>query len=43
MIKRTKEQRQIEIKTIIKKLNEIHLNTRYDVIHLIFLLYEKLY
>jgi len=36
MIKRTKEQRQIEIKTIIKKLNELHINTRYDGIKKLF-------
>ena len=28
IFKRTKEQRQNEVKTIIKKLNELHLNTR---------------
>jgi hypothetical protein len=36
MIKRTKEQRQNEIKTIIKKLNELHLNTNYDGIKTLF-------
>jgi len=36
MIKRTKEQRQNEIKTIIKKLNELHLNTSYDGIKTLF-------
>ena len=33
---RTKEQRQNEIKTIIKKLNELHLNTSYDGIKTLF-------
>ena len=33
---RTKEQRQNEIKTIIKKLNELHLNTSYDGIKQLF-------
>ena len=33
---RTKEQRQNEVKTIIKKLNELHLNTSYDGIKLLF-------
>ena len=32
IIKRTKEQRQNEVKTIIKKLNELHLTTSYDCI-----------
>ena len=36
MIKRTKEQRQNEVKTIIKKLNELHLNTSYDGIKTLF-------
>ena len=36
MYSRTKEQRQNEIKTIIKKLNELHLNTAYDGIKLLF-------
>jgi hypothetical protein len=36
MIKRTKEQRQNEVKTIIKKLNELHLNTSYDGIKILF-------
>jgi len=36
MIKRTKEQRQNEVKTIIKKLNELHLNTRYEGIKTLF-------
>jgi hypothetical protein len=36
MIKRTKEQRQNEIRTIIKKLNELHLNTSYDGIKIFF-------
>ena len=36
MIKRTKEQRQTEIRTIIKKLNELHLNTGYDGIKIFF-------
>ena len=36
MIIRTKEQRQNEIKTIIKKLNELHLNNSYDGIRLLF-------
>ena len=36
MIKRTKEQRQNEIRTIIKKLNELHLNTGYDGIKIFF-------
>ena len=33
---RTKEQRQNEIKTIIKKLNELHLNISYDGIKILF-------
>ena len=36
MIKRTKEQRQTEIRIIIKKLNELHLNTGYDGIKIFF-------
>ena len=36
MIIRSKEQRQNEIKTIIKKLNELHLNTSYDGIKTLF-------
>ena len=36
MIKRTKEQRQSEIRTIVKKLNELHLNTSYDGIKTFF-------
>jgi hypothetical protein len=36
MIKRTKEQRQNEVKTIIKKLNELHLTTTYDGIKTLF-------
>jgi len=36
IIKRTKEQRQNEVKTIIKKLNELHLNTSYDGIKILF-------
>jgi hypothetical protein len=36
MIKRTKEQRQNEVKKIIKKLNELHLNTSYDGIKTLF-------
>ena len=36
MIIRTKEQRQNEVKTIIKKLNELHLNTSYDGIKILF-------
>jgi hypothetical protein len=36
IIKRSKEQRQNEIKTIIKKLNELHLNTSYDGIKTLF-------
>jgi hypothetical protein len=36
ILKRSKEQRQNEVKTIIKKLNELHLNTRYDGIKLLF-------
>jgi len=36
IIIRTKEQRQNEIKTIIKKLNELHLNTSYDGIKTLF-------
>jgi hypothetical protein len=36
MITRTKEQRQTEIKIIIKKLNELHLNTSYNGIKLLF-------
>jgi len=36
MLSRTKEQRQNEIKTIIKKLNELHLNTSYDGIRDLF-------
>jgi len=36
MIKRTKEQRQNEIRIIIKKLNELHLNTGYDGIKIFF-------
>ena len=36
MIKRTKEQRQNEVKTIIKKLNELHLNIRYEGIKTLF-------
>lgn len=36
MIKRSKEQRQNEVKTIIKKLNELHLNTSYDGIKTLF-------
>jgi hypothetical protein len=36
ILKRTKQQRQNEVKTIIKKLNELHLNTRYDGIKLLF-------
>lgn len=33
---RTKEQRQNEVRTIIKKLNELHLNTSYDAIKTLF-------
>uniref|UniRef100_A0A6C0EXJ4 Uncharacterized protein n=1 Tax=viral metagenome TaxID=1070528 RepID=A0A6C0EXJ4_9ZZZZ len=33
---RTKEQRQNEVRTIIKKLNELHLNTGYDAIKTLF-------
>ena len=33
---RIKEQRQNEVKIIIKKLNELHLNTSYDGIKLLF-------
>lgn len=36
MYSRTKEQRQNEIKIIIKKLNELHLNTSYDGIKILF-------
>jgi len=36
MNNRTKEQKQNEIKTIIKKLNELHLNTSYDGIKTLF-------
>ena len=36
IIKRTKQQRQNEIKPIIKKLNELHLNTSYDGIKILF-------
>ena len=36
MIKRNKEERQNEVKTIIKKLNELHLNTSYDGIKTLF-------
>ena len=36
IIIRTKEQRQNEIKTIIKKLTELHLNTSYDGIKTLF-------
>ena len=36
IIKRTKEQRQNEVKTIIKKLNELHLTTSYDGIKTLF-------
>ncbi len=36
IIKRSKEQRQNEVKTIIKKLNELHLNTSYDGIKTLF-------
>jgi len=36
ILKRTKEQRQLEIKTIIKKLNELHLNTSYEGIKTLF-------
>jgi hypothetical protein len=36
MITRTKEQRQNEVKIIIKKLNELHLNTSYDGIKTLF-------
>lgn len=36
MLKRTKEQRQNEIKIIIKKLNELRLNTSYDGIKTLF-------
>ena len=36
MISRTKAQRQNEIKTIIKKLNELHLNTSYEGIKILF-------
>jgi hypothetical protein len=36
IITRTKEQRQNEIKTIIKKLTELHLNTSYDGIKTLF-------
>jgi len=36
IIKRSKEQKQNEIKTIIKKLNELHLNTSYDGIKTLF-------
>jgi len=36
MVKRTKEQRQNEVKIIIKKLNELHLNTSYDCIKKLF-------
>jgi hypothetical protein len=36
ILKRTKEQRQNEVKTIIKKLNELHLNTRYEGIKILF-------
>jgi hypothetical protein len=36
IINRTKEQRQNEVKTIIKKLNELHLNTSYDGIKSLF-------
>jgi hypothetical protein len=36
MISRTKEQKQTEIKPIIKKLNELHLNTSYESIKTLF-------
>jgi len=36
MIKRTKEQRQNEVKIIIKKLTELHLNTSYDGIRILY-------
>ena len=36
IIIRTKEQRQNEVKIIIKKLNELHLNTSYDGIKTLF-------
>lgn len=36
MSNRSKEQRQNEIKIIIKKLNELHLTTAYDGIKLLF-------
>jgi len=36
MIKRTKEQRQNEVKIILKKLNKLHLNIRYDGIKQLF-------
>ena len=36
IIHRSKKQRQNEIKTIIKKLNELHLNTSYDGIKTLF-------
>ena len=36
MIKRTKEQRQNEVKIIIKKLTELHLNNSYDGIKTLF-------
>ena len=36
MIKRTKEQRQNEVKIIIKKLQELHLNTSYNGIKTLF-------
>jgi hypothetical protein len=36
MIKRTKEQRQNEVKIILKKLNELHLNIRYNGIKQLF-------
>jgi hypothetical protein len=36
VINRTKEQRQNEVKIIIKKLNELHLNTSYDSIKTLF-------
>ena len=36
IIKRSKEQRQNEVKTIIKKLNELHLNTSNEGIQILF-------
>ena len=36
IIKRNKEQRQNEVKIIIKKLTELHLNTSYDGIRILF-------